>query len=1653
MAKKQREFVAFGQMSKKAKVLHFLKIFGISFASVLGLVAGVVLYVFATGGFNPPYVPLTEWSFSQSEYVIDTNNQISLDDEGNQLKDNNTGDLMFEQITDKDGNPIYNYVMIVPNEGCTELDAVVQLKDWTDIEPSIQLVEDENVQALDKNANDPAGTIYYKYSVKINSPIYIKTRTITEGGNQRLLSGWVRLQATQEMMPTTSTWVFVDTATEKLDISLKNSSNFETEQMSIGGSNQTVFDVYPNSSIKIENLVSPAQSLALPSSSRSGTEFTGKKTVVYQTSDPDIATISSNGTINIVPNKEGQVFSVSAYIISKYNDLDKMPNITDFEDDDIISYKKATNRICVLSNVIYFKINEISVSEITTLKDGANRVSYNYNVFESGQIKFDNNSTKTVSKNNYFVDLVLTDSADDSYKQELLTKINLFVAMESDMLTQTEIDNINSGMYVVSNLTDLIINNHHIVDASQYISIDLKTGNYVINQYSQNTFYMILYYGDVGNDMLFDYIPFTISKVAVSSVSTKNQAINLDYVEDGGENISSTYALTANNFATINPNSATYGYDNLFYFVCDSESGEKIVSVNSTVSMSINSKKYYLVSYTNNNKIDLGTLKPLSNGRATLYAVVLRTLPEAEVYDSVTGQLISPTNYTELEINGGTIKLLRNASDELDFEYYSSPVTLTISKDAVFSGIQEYTSIQENVYNKSDKVNVVVSQSDPTYENYNTDSTLYAEISQGGELAVQVNYSGDLVDLEGGKLEVVHIQGADTTVASVSKLNNTVVGHYYFSILANKVGTTQFQIVYHGSKNDVSVATIGIKVLSIELVEMAMNKTAETIGLEFEVDGETNMATGYDWDYLEFNLGFLSTETEATGFELRTYLVPSDFDTSKIALYKDKEFTEVISGVDEKYNTIQKLVSALTITDDYIDINNNYAVVENNSAKQKSTIYVTANGTKYAFSYQFVSAGTVLLFASSTSTTICSNPVLLTIEIPEITVQYGDGGVGENFGTVYAYGNISDGGLISLDNKTTRSKSVNLYLDGADKIRFFADGGINVSDLIKFKFVQQTVDPLNNSLFKSIKTGATINGSTLTVYETSRAFEDNNAEFIVAYTDFGYTNAEFFKYNIIPDYKVYGSSNKVYLTPTYVDLFNNENLFVTDCQFDGTEKSTNKLYLPVDYVDSIMVLGSKIDNNFLDLFKYADEGSTLSYYHIYCNLSYVTNSIEASSEDYYFTIDSGMQLLKLSYKDEETQIAVRLTAPALKQLSIRITVAPGIDKSFSGDNIVRATQLTSQTPINLSEKLGFIQLTDYEKTNDTEIVANKNYYIYDTNEKDYIIVSNPDGQFLNLYYEQVDLFDVSIDRIDIDVSKITDENLTFYERSDNNVKSTVIESFTPYETFDYQTSTFYNKTTDETIVFGKTYYMINSNNQYEVVSNPTIEDISNYYEIANYYFIKTDDVSSITAGKTYYTKINDHIFEVVNNPDPSEVESYYEKVYSNEVYYGIVEAYYLPIKSDEIAEKYFTKYYEQVEKYKKATGTYDAGETYYTLNILDNTYSEVSNPDAEQLSNYYVKYYDYSPATSFDRNKIYYYKYNYAVISNGSDISQAYQKFSLRITKENDVFKIYADDQIKDLETSINLSLKLTVTITNKDDGAQYSYTGFVYNFKIEGVE
>ena len=150
--------------SAKSMALNILKIFGIVFGSVLGLI-GVCLGIMAlAGAFNPVHIEPTGLKFEQNVYVIDGNLEKLYTTDGN------AEHIDYRQKTDVDGNPVYETILALPqNEDCTETDAVLRIRSGN----SLQLVVDENTTLFDPTEADDETKYHSKYNIKLGSPIKV----------------------------------------------------------------------------------------------------------------------------------------------------------------------------------------------------------------------------------------------------------------------------------------------------------------------------------------------------------------------------------------------------------------------------------------------------------------------------------------------------------------------------------------------------------------------------------------------------------------------------------------------------------------------------------------------------------------------------------------------------------------------------------------------------------------------------------------------------------------------------------------------------------------------------------------------------------------------------------------------------------------------------------------------------------------------------------------------------------------------------------------------------------------------------------------------------------------------------------------------------------------------------------------------------------------------------------------------------------------------------------------------------------------------------------------------------------------------------------------------------------------------------------------
>ncbi|MGN1222409.1 MAG: hypothetical protein ACI4TT_04170 [Christensenellales bacterium] len=532
----KNEEVVITPMTKKQKILNVFKIIGICFGAMVGLVAGIVLYVWATGGFEPPYVPLTEMSFSQAEYVISDLDNIAL----------------------------------VPNEGCTELDNVTLTIEDTNI---VALVEDDYTTAVKQNTSEETQDeqtetqIYNKYKVTIGKDIQIipVKQTINAGTpdeKQVNVGGWVKLIAERNLIQT-ECWVFVDVPVESLDLAV----NSNLEQAEPEGEEEVTYLVYPNSTINlgVENQ-QPSKSFNTPASTLSvgigkvETGFIHNKYIKYVGSDDTLATVNADtGVVSVKPNVQGS-FYVYAYVVSEYNNIGKEPVYEDYiknygESEGFINWEQDFDKIRIKTQKIKFKIQEISVDSLTVAK---NKLTFNLlsnnNMVQVNYVNTDTNTIDSAHSSIYHYAVDINLNFDNNTKG---------ILYENLILKSGYVDN--------SDPNAILINGKNIVLDDTFIKISSPTINYnanprqlswsvVINEYKSSGNVLVFGYpvfdadGQVTN-YVYDYAEVEINKVAIDGLTFNNVAKEINLSWNDSDDGAQTKDL--NNTVAVNPTNAT----------------------------------------------------------------------------------------------------------------------------------------------------------------------------------------------------------------------------------------------------------------------------------------------------------------------------------------------------------------------------------------------------------------------------------------------------------------------------------------------------------------------------------------------------------------------------------------------------------------------------------------------------------------------------------------------------------------------------------------------------------------------------------------------------------------------------------------------------------------------------------------------------------------------------------------------------------------------------------------------------------------------------------------------------------------------------------------------------------------------------------------
>ena len=1303
----KEENVVITPMTKKQKWLNFLKIFGICVAVMVGIVGASICYVWATGGFNPPYVPLKSITFVAKD--------------GSALPSGAT----YQYVIDGPDE-----ILIAPNEGCTELDAILTIKNTS----IIQLVEDKNVSHYvdpselddDKTSIDeqpvedqPAEEkVYTKYAVKLGSPITVKPQTrkvtVPDGeGTKEIevnVGGWVEINVRQGLIEKNA-FIFVDIPVEGIEIGLANDS--EVKSTDIYAESSSVIKVAATSfspdkyltsgenipkSINTPTTIQPYGTTSNYVLKNANGNQVESKIVYYQIDDESKATVNSNGIVTVKSDAEGS-FAVKAYIITTYNNTFKIPNLEDFRaeygDDATAKWEEEFDKIRVWSNELVFNIKEVGVSSITTQKSGdtSRDKKPSYAVFEKDiPIKASNDQSVACDRNNYFVDITLTVNDSKIQKNVLLN-------------TKTEAV---AGYITRENEEDaIVVDDKKIVLTDKFIKLEKTSSTQltwklsVLDFTSNQNVICFRYPSEVDQDgntkYLYAYTEVDITKVDVEQISFTNKIPSTRIITlNKSDTNTETFDLT--NTAVLNPNEPTY--KKIMYFALASED---VIQVDSKIKVTVNDVDYYAICG-NIDKTDgtkeqvYGYIVPTKPGRTSIIAVVLKT--------DINGNIIS-------DDSGNPIYTPVHNSENITIEIVEKPVV---------------------------KGWAVVDEQDAPIDN-NGKVSVFA----GQKFKVVVSYTGNGALLP--NYDVV-CEPNDKNYINISKLDaDNTTGTKAFEIDALAEGNLRISI----KTDDGEVLySFKLEIVSTELKDLFLSSNAQDNGVGVYLD-EANAT--YKWvvndaygdaqdgaEELKFNIEYTPENPSSKFVELNAYVL------------KDGNF------VEDK--------NILEIVDD-----------DGNGS---------ATGDVSKMKFIVHKPGTV--YVSALSGNIESNKVEIVISINNGKVEFNKG-----TNTSATTGNKKQV-VTSIEGESVSLSSYPLegYTDGNgfvyegekyQEIRFVNSLGTLTKDLkpfIKYKFAGEydTVVDETGTTLVSKKTGAKIKDGMLILPALSKA---KDYERIVVYTDFGYecSESEQFVYELVADYEV-TEQNVSYYAPNVVDIFkdvsrtDSEGNITKEPAFMLTNKKGDKLYLPENYhLDNL-------SQEFRD--KFGDDN-------ILCVLKI-----------------TGYKSLYINYIDDEENDDVGLFV--LKDVSEKV--------------VTKVTIIVGEQGYSYDFTFTILPAIEVEPQYESPTYDQK----------------NPEDKYENYDIGDFNFSDTVLDK-EINLSqKITfkeDENATGLASGRlHNVKLYIDAS--DYEIVPengiqvlYHTSTTYKETKDTEIDANKRYYSF-VNNEYVLVDNPTLEDISTYFE-------------------------------------------------------------------------------------------------------------------------------------------------------------------------------------------------------------------------------
>ena len=1199
--------------STKSKLLNFAKVLGIVLGGVFGLIAISLGIIALTGGFNPPHVELEGLKFEQNVYVIDGNLEKVSKQDGTEYH------IDYQIKVDEDENPIYQTIKALPtNEDCTELDAKLTIINGR----NLQIVEDKYTKAIGKTEEDDENTEYQEYTVKLTKNIKVLPKTekhIFEDENGQTferdvnIGGWTLLQIEQGMH-ISYCYIFVDVpvyeykiaAIEKDGVEKYQPTGEEAEGEYIPdylvdntASNGAQFTFALNGSEIFEesNQLHSFDTLYYVNApkldfdeerNRKKLGFTLSeeiqknyperyKQIIFKSSDESVAQITQNSnntaTVTLQPNSYGKTFEITSYVVSIYNDFDRLPQLDEYKrkypaGEAEEKYNEDFEKMVKYSiNTLSFKVNKL---EIETFEVSQQELSYY--VFDTSVINLtrdgSSRANSKTSNNSYFnMSIALNQHFADEHSKldEILNNVEVSVV------------NYEGGEYKP-------YDNESYDSALQIVVDNLGTKTLVINKEPAYRSYIQFAYGQDENGEG-GFIARCPIKVLVheTTLSISKSSLSVNYF---AKPVDGTVGDSVNNNTDIalelNPMLASQNatYSKVMYFINHSKidgSASSVVAV-SDKKIKVNSEDYFALSYKPENEgdeeeIDLNNILRVqgSFSNAKLLVAIVKTCFDEEGKL----QILTDGDYIQYYC------LATNVSGTTRYVSVTSEQQFEIDKCVLVLGKQEDNQVDLNgdlsnyidLYGTIENPYKVLSKND--IEGGNSFATFI--MTYYGPLLENSNFFIDYSKLYG---KVTYSTNTDFTITPDD------IGLFVLTFNANEEG--EGKVSFNAYSNPSWSKTITFNVTNDIISELHLNYTNSiNPAVGNVITAPYNLsANSVDYANIEFSVSFSPINSNSSTTSVRSFTLSNDtkYMLCELLGIVDVSNTTLsdIVGLLNNNNKVRKQICDILTNDSYtVDVNSYNDKDTTLSAEIKAAgdalvvVYAFTNGEVTLASEAYIISVPKLVLSS---TTFVQDQTYLSLGNNKLAKSNSEGGINYN---VIGIGDSSTANSVLISNNS-----------------FTFDGNAVSSEAIKFAFLNE------QSAYGSVLSeegsgvrlifGAVSDKRTISVYAyMGESIESNFCVYemrFVVESDF-VTQAD-------------SISSKQVAANEYVDLFEAINgkpsIIITNTE-------GNKLFLPLGYdVSNIL---SEYNETFLQQFWYTDADEGQEYYHIYCSLVIEGNGV------------------------------------------------------------------------------------------------------------------------------------------------------------------------------------------------------------------------------------------------------------------------------------------------------------------------------------------------------------------------------------------------------------------------------------------------------------